>query len=47
MKLGGFEELVLLAVGSLKDDAYGVTIKETLESKTGNKPSMGELHSAL
>lgn len=47
MKLGGFEELVLLAVGSLKDDAYGVTIKETLESKTGNKPSIGALHSAL
>lgn len=47
MKLGGFEELVLLAVGALKDDAYGVTIKETLETKTGKKPSIGALHSAL
>lgn len=47
MKLGGFEELVLLAVGSLADDAYGVSIKETLEEKTGKKPSIGALHSAL
>ena len=47
MKLGGFEELVLLAVGSLGDDAYGVSIKETLEEKTSKKPSIGALHSAL
>ena len=47
MKLGSFEELVLLAVGALKDDAYGVTIKEALEKNTGNKPSIGALHSAL
>ena len=47
MKLGGFEELVLLAVGSLGDDAYGVSIKEILEEKTGKKPSSGALHSAL
>jgi len=47
MKIGGFEELVLLAVGALKDDAYGVTIKEMLEEKSGNKPSIGALHSAL
>jgi DNA-binding PadR family transcriptional regulator len=47
MKIGGFEELVLLAVGALKDDAYGVTVKEMLEEKTGNKPSVGALHSAL
>lgn len=47
MKLGAFEELVLLAVGALKDDAYGVSIKEVLESKTGKKPSIGALHSAL
>lgn len=47
MKLGSFEELVLLAVGALKDDAYGVTIKEALEKNTGNMPSIGALHSAL
>lgn len=47
MKLGAFEELVLLAVGYLKDDAYGVTIKELLQEKTGKRPSIGALHSAL
>ncbi|MEQ9304102.1 MAG: PadR family transcriptional regulator [Marinoscillum sp.] len=47
MKLGAFEELVLLAVGALGDDAYGVTIKEILKEKTGKKPSIGALHSAL
>jgi DNA-binding PadR family transcriptional regulator len=47
MKLGAFEELVLLAVGSLNKDAYGVSIKETLAEKTGKNPSIGALHSAL
>lgn len=47
MKLGAFEELVLLAVGALKDEAYGVSIKEILTQKTGKKPSIGALHSAL
>lgn len=47
MKLGAFEELVLLAVGSLAKDAYGVAIKELLQEKTGKSPSIGALHSAL
>lgn len=47
MKLGAFEELVLLAVGSLGDEAYGVAIKETLQEKIGKNPSIGALHSAL
>jgi len=47
MKLGGFEELVLLAVGALGDDAYGVTIKTILKEKTQKDPSIGALHSAL
>lgn len=45
--LGAFEELVLLAVGSLTDKAYGVSIKEALEEETGRPPSIGALHSAL
>ncbi len=45
--LGAFEELVLLAVGSLADNAYGVTIKEALEAQSGRTPSIGALHSAL
>jgi len=45
--LGAFEELVLLAVGSLMDNAYGVTIKDVLEEQSGRTPSIGALHSAL
>jgi len=47
MKLGGFEELVLLTVGALGDDAYGVTIQDMLKEKTKKNPSIGALHSAL
>ncbi|MEQ6121724.1 helix-turn-helix transcriptional regulator [Reichenbachiella sp. MALMAid0571] len=47
MKIGAFEELVLLAVGSLGDEAYGVTVKELLLEKTGKNPSIGALHSAF
>lgn len=46
-KLGAFEELVLLAVGSLGEEAYGVAIKDLLHEKGGKKPSIGALHSAL
>lgn len=47
MKLGAFEELVLLSVGSLGNEAYGVSVKETLQRTTGKNPSIGALHSAL
>jgi DNA-binding PadR family transcriptional regulator len=45
--LGEFEELVLLTIGSLKDDAYGVSIKLEIETRAGRTPSIGALHSAL
>ncbi len=47
MKIGAFEELVLLAVGSLGEGAYGVAVKELLAEKTGKSTSIGALHSAL
>ncbi len=47
MKLGAFEELVLLAVGSLGAKAYGVSIMDLLKEKTGKGVSVGALHSAL
>lgn len=47
IKLGAFEELVLLAVGNLGEEAYGVAIKDLLHEKGGKKPSIGSLHSAL
>ena len=45
--LGEFEELVLLTVGALREDAYGVSIKDYLKQKTNRNPSIGALHSAL
>jgi PadR family transcriptional regulator, regulatory protein PadR len=45
--LGEFEELVLLTIGSLKDEAYGVSIKLEIETRAGRIPSIGALHSAL
>jgi len=46
-QLGAFEELVLLAIGVLQEDAYGVSIKKEITTQTGKKPSIGALHSAL
>ena len=46
-QLGEFEELVLLVVGSLRDNAYSISIKKTLQEKTKRNPSIGALHSAL
>lgn len=44
---GEFEEVVLLTVGILGEEAYGVAIKSALEERTGKKASIGALHSAL
>ncbi len=45
--LGEFEELVLLTVGILGQDAYGISIKDDIKKRTGRRPSIGALHSAL
>ncbi len=45
--LGEFEEIVLLMVGVLYDEAYGVAIKEEIQSQLGRKVSVGALQSAL
>ena len=45
--LGEFEEIVLLTVGVLEEEAYGVSIKDEIEQRTGRKASIGSLHSAL
>ena len=45
--LGEFEELVLLAVGILFDDAYGLAIVDELEKKTGRSIMMSSVHKAL
>jgi len=45
--IGEFEELVLLTVALLEEDAYGVTIKECIEERTGRAISIGALHSTI
>ncbi|MBA4058372.1 MAG: PadR family transcriptional regulator [Marivirga sp.] len=45
--LGEFEELVLLVVGSLYDDAYGLAIIDELEAKTGRVVMISSVHKAL
>lgn len=45
--LGEFEEVVLLTVGVLYDEAYGVVIKALLEKRLERKISVGALQSAL
>lgn len=46
-KLGEFEELVLLTVAALQQDAYGVEIKRELEERLKEKLSVGSIQSAL
>lgn len=46
-KLGEFEELVLLTVAALQEEAYGVEIKRDLESRLNEKLSVGSIQSAL
>jgi DNA-binding PadR family transcriptional regulator len=45
--LGEFEELVLLMVAALHDQAYGVVIMENLEEKVGKKVNISAIHVAL
>ena len=46
-QLGEFEEIVLLTIAILYKDAYGVAIKEEIESRLSRDVSMGALHAAL
>lgn len=45
--LGEFEELVLLAVGILFGDAYGLAIVDELERQTGRNIMISSVHKAL
>ena len=45
--LGDFECAVLLAVLRLRDDAYGVTIREDLERTLGRDVSFGAVYTTL
>ena len=45
--LGEFEELVLLMVAALYDEAYGVSILENLEEELGKTLNISAVHVAL
>ncbi len=45
--IGEFEELVLLCVGILFDDAYGLAIVDELEKQSGRNAMMSSVHKAL
>jgi PadR family transcriptional regulator, regulatory protein PadR len=45
--IGEFEELVLLAILSQGDNAYGVPIRQALEKATGRSISIGSLYTTL
>lgn len=45
--LGEFEEIVLLTIAILHRDAYGVAIKNEIESQLSRDVSLGALHTAL
>jgi DNA-binding PadR family transcriptional regulator len=46
-QLGEFEELVLLIIGVLQPEAYGLQIRITIMEQTGRKVAIGAVHSAL
>jgi DNA-binding PadR family transcriptional regulator len=45
--LGEFEQIVLLAILRLGDDAYGVTIREEIRVCTGREAAPGALYTTL
>jgi DNA-binding PadR family transcriptional regulator len=45
--LGEFEQLLLLAIVRLGDEAYGVTIRREIEERTGRDVAIGALYTAL
>ena len=45
--IGEFEELVLLTIAALGDQAYGTLILESIEKRANRKMSLGALHSTL
>ena len=45
--LGEFEQMVLLAVARLGDDAYGMSILDELQERTGRAASVASVYAAL
>jgi DNA-binding PadR family transcriptional regulator len=45
--LGEFEQSLLLAVAHLGPGAYGVTIRQEIESRTGREVAVGAIYTSL
>ena len=45
--LGEFEQVVLLALMRLGEGAYGVTIRQEIEARTGREVSLGSIYPTL
>jgi DNA-binding PadR family transcriptional regulator len=45
--LGEFEEIVLLTIAILGDDAYGIRIMEEIKEQTGRALSISAIHATL
>ena len=45
--LGEFEEIVMLTIGILGENAYGLAVKEEIEARLKRSVSMGALHTGL
>jgi PadR family transcriptional regulator, regulatory protein PadR len=46
-RLGRFEEIVLLALVRLREDAYGVSIRREIADRTGRDYSFGAVYTTL
>jgi len=47
IKLGNFEEIILLLIGALKDEAYSVAIVSAYQKETGSKVNISAIHTVL
>jgi PadR family transcriptional regulator len=45
--LGDFEQLVLMAILHLRNDAYGMRIRDEIEERGGRMASLGAIYTAL
>jgi PadR family transcriptional regulator len=45
--LGGFEHVVMLALLRLHKQAYGVTVRQEIERRTGREVSIGAIYATL
>ena len=45
--LGEFEQLVMLALVEIEDDAYGASVGRAIEDRTGREVSAGAVYTAL